>query len=78
MAIDPVCEMTVEPRKAAAKVEYQGVTYYFCSDACHKVFTANLENYARMTGPGRLNADERGNSHTTRPAHYRAFPAHLP
>ena len=31
MAIDPVCEMKVDPEKAAAKTEYKGQTYYFMS-----------------------------------------------
>jgi len=52
MAIDPVCQMHVEPHKAAAKVEYQGVTYYFCSDGCHKAFTAAPENYIKKNLSG--------------------------
>lgn len=46
MAIDPVCKMAVDPAKAVAKVEYAGQTYYFCSDACHKTFTAEPQQYA--------------------------------
>lgn len=46
MATDPVCRMNVEPAKAAAKAEYAGQTYYFCSESCHKVFTANPQKYA--------------------------------
>ena len=29
MATDPVCKMTVDEKKAAAKQESQGKTYYF-------------------------------------------------
>ena len=29
MERDPVCGMSVDPQKAAAKVEYAGKTYYF-------------------------------------------------
>jgi YHS domain-containing protein len=46
MATDPVCKMTVDPDKAAARVEYQGATYYFCSQACHQQFTAHPKKYA--------------------------------
>ena len=46
MATDPVCKMNVEPAKAAAKVDYAGQTYYFCSDACHKAFSADPQKYA--------------------------------
>jgi Cu+-exporting ATPase len=45
MAIDPVCKMTVDPQKAAAKVILRGGTYYFCSSGCHKEFTAHPEKY---------------------------------
>ena len=32
MAIDPVCGMTVEENSAEVQEEYQGTTWYFCSD----------------------------------------------
>lgn len=46
MTTDPVCKMNVEPSKAAAKAEYGGQTYYFCSETCHKAFTAEPQKYA--------------------------------
>ncbi|MHB9100157.1 MAG: YHS domain-containing protein [Sulfuricella sp.] len=46
MATDPVCKMEVEPTKAAAKAEYAGQTYYFCSGACHQAFVAEPQKYA--------------------------------
>lgn len=49
MTIDPVCKMKVEPDKAAAKADYAGQVYYFCSAACHKAFTANPQKYAGST-----------------------------
>lgn len=52
MAIDPVCRMTVEPQTAAAKMEYQGTTYYFCSKGCHQEFTAHPEKYATKKSGG--------------------------
>ncbi len=45
MATDPVCGMTVEPEKAAAKEEYNKLTWYFCSDHCHEKFQAAPEQY---------------------------------
>jgi len=45
MEIDPVCKMKVDPAKAAAKVTYAGQTYYFCSDTCHKAFSADPQQY---------------------------------
>lgn len=44
-AVDPVCGMTVDPATAAAKSEYKGKTYYFCSEGCRKAFEANPEQY---------------------------------
>lgn len=57
MAIDPVCKMNVEPAKAAAKAEYAGQMYYFCSAACHKAFTAEPQKY---TGPTPGGAHQHG------------------
>jgi len=41
MATDPVCKMNVDPARAAAKVDYAGKTYYFCSASCQKAFVAD-------------------------------------
>ncbi len=38
---DVVCGMTVDPKTAAAKSEYQGQTYYFCSKGCKAAFDKN-------------------------------------
>jgi P-type Cu+ transporter len=38
MERDPICGMTVDPAKAAAKVEHFGKAYYFCSQGCAKRF----------------------------------------
>jgi Cu+-exporting ATPase len=46
MAVDQECGVTVEPQKAAASMEYQGTTYYFCSKGCHQEFAAHPEKYA--------------------------------
>jgi P-type Cu+ transporter len=45
MERDPVCGMTVDPAKAAARVEHGGKEYYFCAPGCAKEFSANPEAY---------------------------------
>jgi len=45
MAIDPVCKMEVDERRAAAKSEYKGKKYYFCAVGCKKAFDRDPENY---------------------------------
>ena len=42
---DPVCGMTVNPATAAASVEYEGRTYYFCGKGCAKSFSADPGKY---------------------------------
>jgi Cu+-exporting ATPase len=45
MAIDPVCKMQVEEKKAAATSEYRGEKYYFCSAGCKRAFDEKPEKY---------------------------------
>ena len=46
MAKDPVCGMQVNEAEAAAKVDYKGKTYYFCSPSCKATFDKHPEKYA--------------------------------
>ena len=48
-AKDPVCGMTVDPQKAAGKVEHGGKTYYFCSSRCAERFEKEPEKF--LTAP---------------------------
>src|SRR2546426_2018893 len=41
---DPVCGMSVDPAKAAGKVQYGGKTYYFCSARCAGRFSKKPED----------------------------------
>jgi YHS domain-containing protein len=41
--------MEVDERTAAAKLEYEGDTYYFCSRACKDKFEADPERYVSRT-----------------------------
>jgi YHS domain-containing protein len=45
MVKDPVCGMTIDPRTAAGKSEYQGQTYRFCSTGCKKAFDKQPQKY---------------------------------
>ncbi|TAK75795.1 MAG: YHS domain-containing protein [Dehalococcoidia bacterium] len=47
MARDPVCGMNVEPKSAAASTEWQGKTYYFCSDSCARQFQQDPGRYIK-------------------------------
>ena len=40
---DPVCGMNVESEKAAGSAEWQGETYFFCSDHCREEFVVDPE-----------------------------------
>ncbi len=46
MAKDPVCGMNINPVSAAHTAEYQGASWYFCSEYCHDTFQADPEQYA--------------------------------
>lgn len=46
---DPVCGMSVDPATAAANVEHEGTTYYFCSTHCATTFTADPHKYTSAT-----------------------------
>ena len=45
--IDPVCGMKVDPTSAAASVEFEGKTYYFCSKGCAKKFSLNPASFLK-------------------------------
>jgi len=48
--VDPVCKMTVDPKTAQWKTEWEGGTYYFCSSGCRQKFGADPRKY--LTGAG--------------------------
>ena len=45
MAKDPVCNMEVDPKKAAAQSNYKGQMIYFCAVGCKQKFDADPEKY---------------------------------
>jgi Cu+-exporting ATPase len=42
---DPVCGMDVDPDTAPARSEHEGMTYYFCAEACKTRFDAEPGAY---------------------------------
>ena len=48
---DPVCNMDVDPARAAGSSEHKGQTYYFCSPNCVKRFNADPEKYLTPKPP---------------------------
>ncbi|MEJ7930232.1 heavy metal translocating P-type ATPase [Ramlibacter sp. AN1015] len=51
LAVDPVCGMRVNPGEAAAREEYEGRTYHFCSAACHLKFQASPASFVGSSTP---------------------------
>ena len=50
LASDPVCGMTVDPAAGGLRVEFEGETYYFCSEECAERFQADPEAFAGHGG----------------------------
>ncbi len=51
MAKDPVCNMEVNEKKAAATSIYKGQNYYFCAVGCKKSSDANPGKYLNKENP---------------------------
>lgn len=47
----PVCGVSIEETRAAAKMTHHGKTYYFCSPRCHQAFQKNPQVYLKAPGP---------------------------
>ena len=45
VAVDPVCNMLVDPATAPASLDYQGKTYFFCNPGCKQAFSRNPGQY---------------------------------
>ncbi len=57
--IDPVCGMELNKENTETQAEFQGKTYYFCSDNCRNRFDQNPASYVSasdVTGPGERGA----------------------
>lgn len=49
MAKDPVCGMQVDEKSAAARTEYEGKTYFFCSEGCRERFGQNPPKFVAQS-----------------------------
>src|SRR5437763_469811 len=64
-AKDPVCGMSVDPAKAAGKVEHQGKAYYFCSKRCAERLAQDPEKFLAAPGTAGM---KHGHGHAAAPA----------
>jgi Cu+-exporting ATPase len=46
MVTDPVCGMKIDDGEAAGTAEFEGRTFYFCSELCRDAFMADPASYA--------------------------------
>lgn len=46
LPIDPVCKMAVDPSRCVGSIEYKGIEYNFCSNACRERFSSNPDSFA--------------------------------
>ena len=56
MGLDPVCKMDVNPASAAAQSEYEGLTFYFCSERCKQEFDAAPGRFVDATDLAEIRA----------------------
>lgn len=67
MIRDPVCLMPLDPRRAAAMVEHQGRSYYFCSEDCRRKFQAQPALFLNKAPGLRLTVGVMGSAETAQP-----------
>jgi len=46
LAIDPVCQMAVDPERSVGRLMLETKAYYFCSLTCAAAFAQHPERYA--------------------------------
>ena len=67
---DPVCGMSVDPAKAAGKVQHKGKAYYFCSKRCAERFAQDPEKFLAAPGTaGMEHSHAQGHAHAHTPSH---------
>jgi YHS domain-containing protein len=45
---DPVCNMEIDEQSAAGRSQYEGQTYYFCTESCKDEFDRNPQQYVNQ------------------------------
>ncbi|HEV2127928.1 MAG TPA: YHS domain-containing protein [Thermomicrobiales bacterium] len=43
---DPVCGRTIDTESAAARADYNGQTWWFCSERCHREFVTSPQQHS--------------------------------
>lgn len=66
---DPVCGMTVDPGKAAGKVEHAGKTYYFCSTRCAERFSREPTKFIATPGTAEMEQSQVSHQPTAEHVH---------
>ena len=64
---DPVCGMSTNDENAFKKYEYEGKTYYFCSDHCLEKFKNAPDSYLILKEEGQDKRRGNGEEHLTGP-----------
>src|SRR6266568_2132281 len=62
---DLVCGMSVDPAKAAGKVQYGGKTYYFCSARCAERFSKEPEKFLAAPGTAGMHKNHAAHADAT-------------
>jgi len=70
---DPVCGMTVDPGKAAGKVEHAGKTYYFCSTRCAERFSKEPTRFIATPGTAEMEQSQVSHQPAAEHVHSVAF-----
>jgi Cu+-exporting ATPase len=65
--MDPVCGMTVDPKKSPGKFEHSGKTYYFCSPGCAQKFANDPDKFLASPGTAGMPAGD-GTTKSKNPA----------
>lgn len=58
--IDPICGMTVAPESAAGQYDFEGKTYYFCSNDCLNKFKQNPRVFLAEKKPEKSKIESEG------------------
>ena len=57
---DPVCGMQMEPDEVVSETNYEGKSYYFCSNECRTKWDVDPARYAHeMASPGMRGSSSR-------------------
>jgi Cu+-exporting ATPase len=66
MAIDPICQMTVD-EETGLPAQYEGQTYYFCSPYCVEAFKKDPARFVKSATPAHVQEPSSQNELATDP-----------